>query len=286
MDADMILLLDSEKNILSSYKTALEAEGYKIDVAMNEHDALTKFEHESFSVIITELYLKGASTFSLIEKIYRDKPETCIIVLTATLLSPTLYEKILKSGAQDCLTKPFPVDKILLHIEKGLQRRNIMIKMAELEKKLDVFETSLSNDETSVYDKRYFIKLFRQEQKRAERYKHPFSVIVMHINSPDTNEKRIQTKSVDEIFYSLSSAIRHTDYATRYNNSYSIILPETNKIGTQHLTKRLEILMSSLAPDSSSACRQPIYTIKFASATYPDEAEKLTGIISTIEDIH
>jgi len=94
-----------------------------------------------------------------------------------------------------------------------------------------------------------------------------------NINEPLTKSKTANKKRRGNLL-SLSSAIRHTDFATRYNNSYSIILPETNSIGTQQLTKRLEEMINVISSQRfKHSIPATMYTIRFASATYPDEAE-------------
>ena len=75
MEAEKILSVDTEKNILLTYKTVLEDEGYQADIALSEQEALRKLTQNNYSVIITEFYLKSSTTLNLINYVQKTKPE-------------------------------------------------------------------------------------------------------------------------------------------------------------------------------------------------------------------
>ena len=116
MNNERILIIDTEKNILTTYKAALEDEGYQVDIAQNEENAFGKLSLHSYAIVITEFYLRGTTTLKLIRHIQRETPETYIIMTTANYLPLDTYEEVLEAGVQDYFMKPFPIQNLLFNI--------------------------------------------------------------------------------------------------------------------------------------------------------------------------
>ena len=62
MPGEKILIIDTEKNVLLTYKTVLEEEGYHVDLAMSIPEALNHIATTSYAVLVTEL-ISMAVTF-------------------------------------------------------------------------------------------------------------------------------------------------------------------------------------------------------------------------------
>jgi DNA-binding response OmpR family regulator len=284
MEAEKILLVDTEKNVLLTYKTALEEEGYKVDIAKNEDEVLSKLAENTYSILITELYLKNTTTFKIIDLVLKNDPETYIIVLTAGILSPNIYEKVISAGVQDCFLKPFPIQNLLLYIKKGLERRQLIIKMRELEKKVRMIENVPSEQSIIINEKKNFLKIFQQEHRRCERYKHPFSVVILDFNFSASEDPIVSSKLIKEFFSVLSSSVRCTDYSSQLNHRCGFILPETTQSDTQHFTSRFSEIINAyiLEKDSDPYSALP-QRMRFSIATYPDNSEKMNELITSID---
>ena len=287
MEPEKILLIDTEKNVLLTYTSVLEEAGYRVDIATNEHEAREKISQSTFDVIITELYLKGLDTLNIIRSIQKVQPETYIILLTATLLSPNTYEAALEAGCQDCFTKPFPIKNLLPHIRNGIKRRNLLIKLRELEKKNDMFEKSPVDQDGVHYEKGHFMKVLRDEQKRSDRYKHPLSVVLLDITPPETESAALSPAWPEKISKRLSSTVRQTDHSICLNGGYGLILPETTKAGTACLTQRIKAVLTMQSSRQGSTVHSDLFRdITFISATYPEESDKITRMITAIDTNH
>jgi FixJ family two-component response regulator len=46
------------------------------------------------------------------------------------------YEEMMSAGVDDFFKKPFSAEKILLHLKKGLNQRNILLQKKQLEQEL------------------------------------------------------------------------------------------------------------------------------------------------------
>ena len=54
-----LLIVDDEKNLRLLYKTEFESEGYQVETAADAQEALKKFEHERYDLVILDIKMPG-----------------------------------------------------------------------------------------------------------------------------------------------------------------------------------------------------------------------------------
>ena len=118
---DHILIIDDDTNINNLLREALEKGGYSCSQAYSGTEALLRLDMEPFDLVLLDLMLPGMSGERVLEEIRR-KRDIPVIVLTA---KGRLDDKVdlLKSGADDYVTKPFEIREVLARIEVQLRRR-------------------------------------------------------------------------------------------------------------------------------------------------------------------
>ena len=118
-----LLLVEDDIRLARSYQRNLERAGYAVDVFHDAESAWTFLRRESraIAVIILDVMLPGQSGVELCREIRRATIDTPVLLLTA--LDQT-GDKVtgLDAGADDYLTKPFPVDELLARL-RALTRR-------------------------------------------------------------------------------------------------------------------------------------------------------------------
>ncbi len=286
MKGKSILLLDSEKNVLFTYKTVLEEEGFNVMVASCEDEAIDKLNNHPFDLLITEFYLKGLDTLSLIKKAQENKSDMYIIMLTASPLSPGTYQDVIEAGVQDCFFKPFPIHNLLVNIKKGLKRRELCMEKKELEDKLDCLIQFLLNQQSKICNTQYFLKALREELKRASRYQHTFTLMLLeNADIKDNGTKSLSESNVKEdIDNILLSNTRQIDIITRYNGTYGFLLPETSESGTKILSDRLyKKLLDLQTIINESEHKDLSKGLKFISATYPHDLDFIKQCIDDLD---
>src|SRR5215469_4046947 len=112
-----ILLVEDDPRLARSYRRNLEDEGHQVEVA---GDAEGAYEHlcaapDAIDVMILDVLLPGRNGIELCRALRRDGMTTPILLLTA--LDQT-EDKVagLDAGADDYLTKPFPMDELLARV--------------------------------------------------------------------------------------------------------------------------------------------------------------------------
>jgi DNA-binding response OmpR family regulator len=115
-----ILIVDDKidaRNLVHEY---LEAEGFRMVIAADGHEALNTARQEKPDLILLDIMMPEMSGYDFI-KTYRKESETPIILLTAKL-NETDEVPGLELGAEDYLTRPFGLQELAARINAVLRR--------------------------------------------------------------------------------------------------------------------------------------------------------------------
>ena len=279
MSGHSILLLDPSKNLLNAYRMILEGESYLVDTALTTAEVFRLLAWRQYSVIITEYFPHPEQeTSSMIQWVKQNSPETCIIMITNTLIDGRVYENLFASGLDDLIVKPYPPEKVLVHIRKGLRQRDLILQKQELEKRASlnaIFQQSGR-----------FKESFRQELKRARRHRHPLSLLTLHVREREKTEDQID-RLFSEIVKVLRKYLREEDILGRDSGNLGILLPETGHAESQTLLQRLSSLVQAHPVfQSDKTFSSTIQSLSFESFTYPDTGFVPESLRPVLEDLN
>lgn len=113
----------------------LHGEGYNVDSAANETEAIEKVKNNHYHLIISDIQMPGIGGIELLKKIKDLSPATEVLMMTAFASTDTAVEAM-KSGAYDYITKPFKVDEVKLIIKNVLEKVSLKIENILLKKEL------------------------------------------------------------------------------------------------------------------------------------------------------
>ena len=136
MAKETIIILDPEANAQWPLRTLLAEEGFNVIWAKTIEEAMKKFSEYEVSGLITEYWVNHSSTVEIIRGFKKTFPDGYVVVLTIGELPEKEYEAMLNAGADDYFQKPFSVQKILLHLRKGLKQRQNLIQKRKLAEEL------------------------------------------------------------------------------------------------------------------------------------------------------
>ena len=116
-----ILIAEDDTDISRLLSRILEAQGYQALQAFSGTEALSLIEREEPDLLLLDLMLPGLSGEELLRKL-REERRYSIPVLILSAKS-ALGDKValLKSGADDYITKPFSISILKLRLEKALK---------------------------------------------------------------------------------------------------------------------------------------------------------------------
>jgi diguanylate cyclase (GGDEF)-like protein len=284
MNSDWILLIDPFKNLLNAYRMILEEEKYRVETSLNLRDAYQLLKRRQYSVIITEYAPPFESTDYMIKWVKRNAPETYIIIVTNAAIDEKMYENLFTIGVDDFILKPYSPERILVHVKKGLKQRDLILKVRELER-LSLLEPITEKIQEVIFNIMFFKKCLRQEIKKARRHRHPFSLLLIQV--PDKGKISDRFDSFyTELVKIVKRHIREEDMVGKNNGEIGVILPETDRAGSEALMQRLSTLILTHPQFESDNLLGPYTrTISFQSFTYPDQFSIPEPLRAVLEEV-
>ncbi len=127
-DAQKILAVDDEQDIIELLSYNLSREGFEVTTALDGEEALKKIMAKNFDLVILDLMMPGIQGIELC-RILRSVPKTKnlpIIMLTAKTEE---VDRILglEMGADDYITKPFSPRELIARIKAVLRRSKMAL---------------------------------------------------------------------------------------------------------------------------------------------------------------
>ncbi|MFH0926065.1 MAG: sigma-54 dependent transcriptional regulator [bacterium] len=120
-----LLVVDDEKNVLSSFRKILTQEGYEIFTANTAEEGLFIAKDNSIDLLIMDIRMPGMNGLEAFSKYKQIDPKMPIIIMTAYGTTDTAIEAM-QLGAYDYLIKPFEVPEMKIMIKKALETGKIM----------------------------------------------------------------------------------------------------------------------------------------------------------------
>jgi two-component system, response regulator RegA len=117
-DLPTLLVVDDDLTFCRITKRAMEAHGFKVEVAHDVEQAVHMAENSPPEFALVDLQMPGASGLTLVQKLKQLDSETCVVVLTGYASIATAVEAI-KMGATHYLTKPARTEEILAAFKRA-----------------------------------------------------------------------------------------------------------------------------------------------------------------------
>ncbi|HEX4122812.1 MAG TPA: response regulator transcription factor [Verrucomicrobiae bacterium] len=131
-----ILVVDDERKVADFVARGLREQRFVVDVA---NDGLAGWEMASaseYDLIVLDLMLPNLSGLELLKRIRRTGSHVPILMLTARAGKDTKTQN-LEAGADDCLSKPFAFDELLVRVNallrRGSTQRGSLLRIDDLE---------------------------------------------------------------------------------------------------------------------------------------------------------
>jgi two-component system copper resistance phosphate regulon response regulator CusR len=116
-----ILIVDDEKEIILFLKSNLNASGFVVDKASSGKKGLSLAENNSYDIIILDLNLPDLDGFEICKILRTKKIMTPILVLSGNNNTENKI-KLLNSGVDDYMTKPFALEELIARVNALLRR--------------------------------------------------------------------------------------------------------------------------------------------------------------------
>lgn len=142
MVAATILVVDDERNILTSVSRALGLEGYDVEVAGSAEIALEKLAKQSFDAILLDVQLPGIDGIEMLDELRKQEISAPVIMMSGHATIEVAMEAT-RRGADDFIEKPIGSDRLVLSLKRSLELRGLQRENRELRRRFGPSESLL-----------------------------------------------------------------------------------------------------------------------------------------------
>lgn len=131
-----ILIADDEDMIRELINITLSKEGFTCFQAASAEEGLEIINNQRLDLALLDIMMPGRSGIDLLKDIKQTTPETPVLMITAMNDMDTALSCI-HNGAEDYITKPFNLDRVLLTVKNTLEKRRLVLENKEYQANLE-----------------------------------------------------------------------------------------------------------------------------------------------------
>ena len=155
-----ILLVEDDADIGNMLCDLLTQNGYAVQPAYSGTEAVLLMEKNAYDLVLLDLMLPGIPGEEVLARI-RHSSDVPVIAVSAKDDTRTKIQ-VLKSGADDYVTKPFHTDELLARIEALLRRNNArpvgrVFHFKDITLNPSTFEVKVGEEPVSLTKREYLI---------------------------------------------------------------------------------------------------------------------------------
>ena len=122
---ERILIVDDEKNIVSSLTSILSDEGYEVSIAGDGVEALELIQKDPPDLVILDIWLPGMDGIEVLKTLKSYNLGVEVLIMSGHGTIDTAI-KATKLGAQDFIEKPFPSIALLNLFRIPFRKKNCL----------------------------------------------------------------------------------------------------------------------------------------------------------------
>jgi two-component system, sensor histidine kinase and response regulator len=138
-----ILIIDDEEIVIDSCLAILEGAGHEIATAPDGTEGLKLAQASAPDLVLVDLMMPGISGFEVLEGMRGIDPTIVTIVITGYSTVESAVEAM-KRGAFDFLPKPFTPDELRLIVQRGLERRRLVLETTALRREREMLQQNFA----------------------------------------------------------------------------------------------------------------------------------------------
>jgi two-component system OmpR family response regulator len=120
-EAVRILVVDDQPDILDLTATVLRGAGYTVEAVASGQEALVRLSRDPFHLVLLDINMPDMDGWETLRIIRADDALGTLPVVMFSVKGE-LHDKVhgMQEGAQDFITKPFVIDRLLERVERIL----------------------------------------------------------------------------------------------------------------------------------------------------------------------
>jgi len=135
MPKAVVLIVDDEEGIRTTLSGIFEDEGYETVAVESGEEAIQAAGEHHPDVVLLDVWLAGMDGIQTLKKLMEKSPELPVIIISGHA-NIELAVEATKLGAYDLLEKPLSMEKVLLTVQRALEKRSLEIENRALKENL------------------------------------------------------------------------------------------------------------------------------------------------------
>lgn len=134
-DRAQVLIIDDEPHIRNILCEALKV-NYSCQTAASAEEGLEILESNSFSLVISDINMKGITGLEMVPEILAVAPDTVVIIMSGAQAMENAIGA-LRAGAFDYLMKPFDLRLVEAAVRRGIEHYQLCVSKRQYEMRLE-----------------------------------------------------------------------------------------------------------------------------------------------------
>ncbi|MDD2897071.1 MAG: response regulator [Desulfuromonadaceae bacterium] len=122
-----ILIVDDEEMIRDLLSAALTQDGYVCHQSSNVDEAFVLMSEQPVDLVISDIMMPGRSGVELLRDLKKINPDISVLMITGLSDMNTAMECV-HLGADDYITKPFGINRVILTVKNLIERRCLALE--------------------------------------------------------------------------------------------------------------------------------------------------------------
>jgi two-component system nitrogen regulation response regulator NtrX len=135
MSKTVVMIVDDEEGIRTTLSGIFEDEGYETVAAESGEEAIRLAKEHNPDVVVLDVWLSGMDGIQTMKELLEIKASMPVVIISGHA-NIELAVKATRMGAYDILEKPLSLEKVLLTVQRALEKRNLEIENRALKQDL------------------------------------------------------------------------------------------------------------------------------------------------------
>ncbi|PKL51412.1 MAG: Fis family transcriptional regulator [Nitrospira bacterium HGW-Nitrospira-1] len=165
MSKALVMIVDDEEGIRETLSGILEDEGYESITASSGEEAVKKAKETTPDVVLLDVWLTGMDGIATLQELKASYPAMPVIIISGHA-SIEIAVTATKMGAYSLLEKPLSIEKVLLTVDRALEKRVLELENRMLRENL-LKKGRMVGDSAKMKQLREQIKIVAQSNSRV-----------------------------------------------------------------------------------------------------------------------
>lgn len=272
-----VLIADDDKESIDLFSSFLTETGHTIQLAADGEGALHRLKAWKPHIILFDVNLEKSRGLEVIPKMRAlAQEEYTAIILLSKQMSLTEVTEGLDSGADDYLSRPFPMQDLLSRIRSMLRLKEMQDSLKRANHRIE--ELSCTDDLTGLMNMRAIYRKGEEEIVRSKRFRKPVSSLLINLDGfSNVNQAYgfvAGSHVLQEVGARIKQCLRSIDLVARVGaDEFYVLLSETDLASAEFIAERVRDSIQSMPFKNDKQSIKLSATIGVAGLT-PDQTNQ------------